>query len=168
VAAEDLDRFDSVVLATGAPERDAGLEIAPGVPTTTPATVRPEDVGSEVVVVGGGFQGCEAALRIARDVPGASVTLLEQGDALQQGDEVFTDLIALPGLLDEAGVDVRTGSRGRAVTADGVALDDGEKVAADTVVLAVGRRRADDPLRTELAERGHHVVVVASADRPGR
>src|SRR5699024_7037827 len=52
VAAEDLDRFDSVVLATGAPERDAGLEIAPGVPTTTPATVRPEDVGSEVVVVG--------------------------------------------------------------------------------------------------------------------
>ncbi|WP_338537594.1 NAD(P)/FAD-dependent oxidoreductase [Janibacter terrae] len=165
---DELESFETVVLATGAQDREAGPEVAPGVTTTTPASVRPEDVGSSVVVVGGGFQGCECALRIARELPGASVTLVEQGDALQQGDEVFTDLMALPRLLVEAGVDVRTGTRATAVTATGVELAAGSTLTADTVVLALGRRRADNPLRPVLEDRGQQVVVVGSADRPGR
>ncbi|MEN3121289.1 MULTISPECIES: FAD-dependent oxidoreductase [Janibacter] len=165
---DELESFETVVLATGAQDREAGPEVAPGVTTTTPASVRPEDVGSSVVVVGGGFQGCECALRIARELPGASVTLVEQGDALQQGDEVFTDLMALPRLLVEAGVDVRTGTRATVVTATGVELAAGSTLTADTVVLALGRRRADNPLRPVLEDRGQQVVVVGSADRPGR
>lgn len=166
--ADDLERFDAVVLATGAPDRDADLDVAAGVTTRTPATVRPEDVGSCVVVVGGGFQGCECALRIAREVPSATVTLVEQHESLQQGDEVFTDLMALPRLLAEAGVDVRTGTRATGVTVDGVSLADGELLEADTVVLASGRREARDPLRQALAERGQQVVTIGSADRSGR
>lgn len=166
--AEGLGRFDAVVLANGASEREVALEIAPGLSTTTPATVRPEHVGSAVVVVGGGFQGCECALRIAREVPESSVVILEQHDGIQQGDEVFTDLMAMPGLLADAGVRVRTGARAVSVTADGVALADGDTVAADTVVLATGREPAQDPLRSALADRGQEVVVVGSADRPGR
>lgn len=167
-SADDLERFDAVVLATGAPDRDADLDVAAGVATSTPATVRPEDVGSSVVVIGGGFQGCECALRIAREVPSASITLVEQHEALQQGDEVFTDLIALPRLLAEAGVDVRTGTRATGVTAEGVSLAGGQRLEADTVVLASGRREAADPLRRALAERGQQVVTIGSADRPGR
>ncbi|WP_068264655.1 oxidoreductase [Janibacter limosus] len=148
--------------------RDADLDVAAGVTTRTPATVRPEDVGSCVVVVGGGFQGCECALRIAREVPSATVTLVEQHESLQQGDEVFTDLMALPRLLAEAGVDVRTGTRATGVTVDGVSLADGELLEADTVVLASGRREARDPLRQALAERGQQVVTIGSADRSGR
>ncbi|HIZ97818.1 MAG TPA: NAD(P)/FAD-dependent oxidoreductase [Candidatus Janibacter merdipullorum] len=167
-AADDLERFDAVVLATGAPERDADLEVAVGVTTSTPATIRREDVGSRVVVIGGGFQGCECALRIAREVPDASVTIVEQHDTLLTGDEVFTDLMALPRLLPEAGVDVRTGARAADVGAAGVRLVDGTLLEADTVVLASGRATSSDPLRATLADRGQQVVVIGSADRPGR
>lgn len=167
-SADALERFDAVVLATGAPDREADLDIAAGTTPLTPATVRPEDVGSSVVVVGGGFQGCECALRIARELPDTSVTLVEQHEDLQQGDEVFTDLVALPRLLAEAGVDVRTGVRVTDVTADGVALAGGQLLEADTIVLASGRREAKDPLRQALAERGQQVVVIGSADQPGR
>ncbi len=165
---EDLGAFEAVVLATGADDRKADLELAPGATTTTPATVRPTDVGSSAVVVGGGFQGCECALRIARELPETSVTLIEQHDTLQRGEEVFTDLVALPGLLGDAGVEVCTGNRVTAVTPEGVTLVDGSTVTADTVVVATGRQPAANPLRAALAERGQEVVIVGSADRPGR
>lgn len=168
VIADDLALFDVVVLATGAPEREPDLEIDPGATTASPATVRPEEIGSSVVVVGGGFQGCECALRIARDRPDTTVTLVEQHDALLQGDEVFTDVMALPRLLTEAGVDVRTGIRVTAVTTDGVVTDDGDEITAESVILATGRESAPNPLHTALVERGQQVVVVGSADRPGR
>src|SRR5690606_24469827 len=128
VTADDVGLFDVVVLATGAPQREPDLEIDPGATTASPATVRPEEIGSSTVVVGGGFQGCESALRIARDLPGATVTLVEQHDALLEGDEVFTDSMALPRLLSEAGVDVRTGTRVTAVTTDGVVMDGGDRI----------------------------------------
>ncbi len=167
-SAEDLERFNAVVLATGAPDREPDLAIAAGTTPLTPATVRPDEVGTSVVVVGGGFQGCECALRIARELPNTSVTLVEQHESLQQGDEVFTDLMVLPRLLAEAGVDVRTGVRAAAVTAEGVALAGGQPLEADTVVLASGRSDARDPLRQALVERGQQVIAIGSADRPGR
>lgn len=168
---EDLVDAESVVIATGAPARDCGLKIAPGTVTTTPAAMSPEDVGSHVVVVGGGFQGSECALRIARAYPDSRVILVEQGTGLQQGDEVFTDVMLMPELLERAGVDVRLSTRAVAADPDGVTVLAGaleEVVRADTVVVAAGRRPDDGVLATALRERGQHVVTVGSADRPGR
>lgn len=169
--AEDFAGHETIVLATGAPEGESGLSLAPGAVTTTPATVSPKDVGQHVVVIGGGFQGCECALRIARECPGANVTLIERGEHLLGGDEVFTDLMLLPSLLEQAGVRVQTSTHAVSVDDTGVAVESlsgNERLPADTVILAAGRRSSGTDLRESFEKRGHDVIMVGSADRPGR
>lgn len=168
---EGLAGYDAVVLATGAPERDPGLDTALNATTSTPASITPEDVRGRVVVIGGGFQGCECALRIARECREAQVTLVEQGTNLQHGDEVFTDVMLLPTLLERAGVLIRTSTRAVSVSQDRVTVETvagREEIPADTIVMAVGRKTGDDDLRTALQERGKQVIVVGSAERSGR
>lgn len=171
VGVADLDRHTTVVLATGAPERDHPVTVAPGTHTSTPADVIPADIGREVVVIGGGFQGSECALRIAREFPDSRVTLMERGVALLAGDEVFTDVMLLPSLLEQAGVQIRTSTTAVAADSAGVMFEAAGKhdqIPADTVILAAGRKSPDNELRVSLEEHGHRVVVVGSAQRPGR
>lgn len=170
-SAEDFDGGETIVLATGAPDRDSDFEIAPGTVTVTPRNVTPADIEGRVVIIGGGFQGCECALRISRECPGTDVTVVEQNSALLTGDEVFTDVMLLPSLLEQAGVAVRTDTRAVAVTPAAVTIesDTGRTdISADTVILAIGRQRAEDGLRERFEQRGHEVSVVGSADRLGR
>ncbi|MFF3574885.1 FAD-dependent oxidoreductase [Nocardia jiangxiensis] len=162
---------DAVIVATGAPLREADFPIADEVNAVAAVHVRADaPLHGRVVVIGGGLQGCETALRIA-EMGGTEVTVLEQQDSLLTGDEVPYDVMKLPLFLDRAGVRVRTGARVNAVNADGVvvAQDDREEVvAADTVVLALGRRPASADLADELRAAGIDVHVIGSAQRPGR
>ena len=163
-----LRGFDTVVVATGAPQRPFGGPVDPAA-----RVLRPEQIGGlrdklsgHVVVIGGGFQGCESALRL-REIDGVTVTITERGSALLSGDEVKYDMFAMPGLLEKAGVDVRLGTEATAVTASGVAVGE-EELAADWVVIALGREPASTALADELRAAGTATVTVGSADRPGR
>lgn len=162
---------DAVVLATGAPLREPEFPIADGIEVVQAAKVRADKpLRGRVVVIGGGFQGCETALRVA-EMPDTEVLVLEQQDALLTGDEVVYDVMKLPVFLDKAGIRVRTGARVTAVTAAGVVVagEAGtETVEADTVVLALGREPASDRTADELRRAGIAVHVVGSAQRPGR
>ncbi|NLU62995.1 FAD-dependent oxidoreductase [Rhodococcus sp. HNM0563] len=162
---------DTVVVATGAPHRRPGFPVDEAAPVILASSVRAgTPISGNVVVVGGGLQGCEAALRLA-EMPGAKVTLVEQGSGLLQGDEVFTDVERLPRHVDAAAVDVRLDTRVVGVDTTGVHVQIGDEsavIAADTVVLALGRVPADGGLESELRAAGLDVRVVGSAVAPGR
>lgn len=165
--------YDCAVIATGAPQRAFHGEVDPS------ATVlRPEQVGAyrgklhgRVVVIGGGFQGCETALRLS-EIGDLEVTVVERGQALATGDEVKYDALAFPALLEQAGVTTLLGAEAVAVTGTGVTVTtaDGEEeeIAAESVVVALGREAAPGTLADELRAHGIEVVTIGSAVRPGR
>ncbi|NKY43834.1 oxidoreductase [Nocardia cerradoensis] len=162
---------DAVVVATGAPLREPDFPIAAEVSHVPAAYVRAQTpLHGRVVVIGGGLQGCETALRIA-EMSDTEVTVVEQQDSLLTGDEVIYDVLKLPQFLERAGVRIRTGAQVSEVRADGVAIraaDGDELLPADTVVTALGRVPASNELADELRSAGVDVHVIGSALRPGR
>lgn len=141
--------FDHLVLATGArnlrpplPGIDLpGVHELRGLADAARLRAMAEGV-TRAAVIGGGFIGLEfAAVAAAR---GIAVTVIEAADRLMS--RAVTPPISQR-FLDfhrAAGVDVRLGALGSAVlggrVAEGVALADGQEVAADLVLLAVGVR----------------------------
>jgi NADPH-dependent 2,4-dienoyl-CoA reductase/sulfur reductase-like enzyme len=131
--------FDRLVLATGAePRRLPGADTALTLRTREDslrlrAALRP---GARLVIVGAGWIGAEVAT--AAVAAGARVTVVEALPAPLAG--------ALPtpvGLRMQpwwSAVDLRLGAAVEAVEPDAVHLPDGERVAADVVLLGVGAR----------------------------
>lgn len=139
---------DAVVLATGAtpivPEGWAG----PGVHVLHTRREAGEFwdrvvPGTDLVVVGGGWIGCEAAATAA--ARGARVHLLEAADQLLPDRLPAPVAARVCAWLEEVGVQVRTGAPVRALGPDPraprVTLDEGV-VAADLVLAALGVRPA--------------------------
>jgi len=97
--------------------------------------------GAQVVIIGGGWIGLETAA--AARAAGAAVTVLEAAELpllRVLGPEIAQ---VFAGLHREHGVDLRCGVQvaeitGHGGTADGVALADGTRIPADTVIAAVG------------------------------
>ncbi|MFC5754024.1 NAD(P)/FAD-dependent oxidoreductase [Actinomadura rugatobispora] len=134
-------RFDGLVIATGA------------TPVTLPGdgpqrVLRTIDdaralrgrltVGARVVIVGAGWIGAEVATTAARK--GCAVTVVEAADtplANAIGPEVGG--LTAPWYA-EAGVELRTGVKVAAIEPGGLALADGDRIAADEVVVGVGVR----------------------------
>ncbi|WP_037370841.1 oxidoreductase [Amycolatopsis orientalis] len=160
--------YAGVVVATGAADRPFAGDIADGA-----NVVRAQDAlaaaaaGCRVVIVGGGFQGVETALRLS-EADGAEITVLERGDRLLTGDEVVYDVLHLPSRLAEEGLSVRLAAEVTEIRNGSVLLAGREQVAADVVVLALGRQQRDAGLPEALASAGIEVSVVGSAERPGR
>jgi 2-enoate reductase len=95
--------------------------------------------GKRVAVVGGGSEGCETALWLARQ--GKNVTIIEQLPNLLDG-VWWTHRALLRDLLSDECVQVLTGTTVREVSDDGVLLDDTQprSMPFDTIVLAVGMK----------------------------
>lgn len=130
--------YDGLVVATGVRPRRLPGEGAHVLRTLHDTLTLRERLapGRRLVVVGAGFLGAEAAA-VARRL-GAEVTLLEPAAvplAHAVGAEVGRMLARAH--LDR-GVDLRCGATVTEVTEDGVRLADGEVVAADEVLVAVG------------------------------
>jgi 2-enoate reductase len=128
---ESLKGFETVVLATGATPRK--LEGC----LSTIELRDSKQVKGPVAVVGGGLSGCDTALWLANSGVG-DVTLVEAEPELLSHDEVFYDRFGLPGMLERAGVKVRTGVR----------IGSAAELAPATVIVACGydpdRRLADE------------------------
>lgn len=103
-----------------------------------------EQVGSRVVIIGGGQVGCETALHLA--MSDRQVTLLEMGDELARDAGKTPRVMLLKKLEDE--VTCYTEARCTAIKTHGVEYtsSNGEQkhVPADTVVLAAGMRALFD------------------------
>lgn len=138
--------FDHAVIATG-----AKVKTIPAVPqkagvfylrTLDDALSLRAAVGegTTVVVVGGGFIGCEVAASLR--LMGASVTLVEPLEALlvgPLGPELAAEMVETHeqhGVTVRAGVGVSGITGGDHVT--GVVISDGTVLAADVVVVGVG------------------------------
>jgi 3-phenylpropionate/trans-cinnamate dioxygenase ferredoxin reductase component len=131
--------YDGVVVATGAsPVRLPGADTALTLRTREDALalrarLRP---GARLVIVGAGWIGAEVATAAVR--AGVRVTVVEAMPApLASALPAWCGERMLPWWSD---VDLRLGAAVDAVEPDAVHLRDGERVAADTVLVAVGAR----------------------------
>ncbi|MFR9676690.1 NAD(P)/FAD-dependent oxidoreductase [Streptomyces sp. TR06-5] len=139
-------RYDALVLATGAePVALPGSEDVPGIHLlrTLDDVHRLQPVlagGRTVVVVGAGWIGAEFTTA-AREA-GCEVTVVEAGDRPLPG--VLPPAVAEP-MRDwyaRSGARLRTGAAVSSVEPGAVVLADGERLAADAVVVGVGARPA--------------------------
>ncbi len=160
---DDLYRGGDVVLATGSYSRTLpGLEIGGRVLTSEQA-LELEEIPGHVVILGGGVIGVEFA-SVWRSF-GAEVTIVEALDHLVPTEDVAMSK-ALERAFRKRGIASRLGVRFAGVeqTADGVTvrLEDGGELAADYLLVAVGRGPVTDGLGLEDAgvalDRGFVVV----------
>jgi nitrite reductase (NADH) large subunit len=161
IAALDLDRrvarladgralpFDRVVFATGStavrlPIRGADLS---GVATfrdhgDLAAMRQAARARARVAVIGGGLLGIEAAAALAK--LGAAVTLVHRMDRLMERQLDARSASFLKRAVERRGVEVRLNVETVAVAgearAEGLVFADGDQLAADLVVVAVGVR----------------------------
>jgi NADH dehydrogenase len=139
-------RYDTLVYALGSV---ADTESVPGVEEFAYTLNSAQDAellaaqldrlgDAAVVVAGGGLTGVESAAEIADQHPGADVFLLSRDEP---GSMMGTNARArLHAGLARLGVHVRAGADIVKVMADGVALADGEVVAAQAVLWTTGVR----------------------------
>ncbi len=124
------------------------------------------ELGTTVLVVGGGLCGCEAAAYLA--ALGKRVTVIEmQRQILPEGKTVNTRL-AIQALLDKSEVEVMTETRLLEITENGAAVERAgarRELAADSVVIATGFN-ADTDLRDALEGVVPEVVVLGDCSRP--
>jgi pyruvate/2-oxoglutarate dehydrogenase complex dihydrolipoamide dehydrogenase (E3) component len=137
---ESLSAGRAVVVATGS---TALVPDIPGLRASEPWTNRRATTAKEVpprfALLGGGVVGVEMAQ--AWSALGSKVTLIHRGERLIAREEPFASEQVLASLR-LAGVDVRLGTTVTRVAREGaftLALDDGSRVEADQLLVAVGR-----------------------------
>jgi nitrite reductase (NADH) large subunit len=141
--------FDRVVLATGSTAVRLpvpGMTL-PGVKTfrnlaDLPALREAARLGRRVAVIGGGLLGIEAACGLAKR--GASVTLVHVMDRLMERQLDARSAFFLKRAIEHRGVRVRLNAQTAAVAGEcgveALVFADGDRLAADLVVVAVGVR----------------------------
>jgi pyruvate/2-oxoglutarate dehydrogenase complex dihydrolipoamide dehydrogenase (E3) component len=144
----------AVVIATGSiaamPPIDGLADAKPwGNREATTSKRAPE----RLVVLGGGFVGVELAQ--AWRTLGSDVSLIEAEERLLSPEEPFAGEQVANGLR-EIGVEVRTGAKASAVSADGgevsLKLEGGDSVSGDELLVAVGRKPNTDEIGLETVD----------------
>jgi len=121
----------------------------PIVVTGTEVLLGQKKPGDEVVVIGGGTVGSEAALYIAEELK-KKVTIVEMLDDILIGHELMNKAV-LKDRLQAAGVTIHTGWILREVRDNGVVCEDKswqmQKIPADTVALCTGLEERKDAVK---------------------
>ena len=128
------------------------------------------EVGREIVVIGGGLVGAEAAMFLARQ--GKRVTIVEALDDIMK-DAFFADALdfkrRFAGIEDEKlDVTVMTQAKALEIGDHGVVVEhQGEQktLKADHVVVAVGLKPVEDNLETELRDKVTDVFEIGDRVR---
>jgi 2-enoate reductase len=161
---------DVVILATGSVPALPDITGVKGrnVATAVDVLLGKTQVSDEVVVVGGGYVGCETALHLAR--MGKKVTIVEMlpDIALDAG---AIEREALVRLLAEAGVKLATNMKVNEIVNGGVVAGDREgqrhEFHAGSVILATGMK-ANDGLYEELKGTVAELYKIGDAAQPRR
>lgn len=142
VSGSDLIGFDAVIAAVGAEPILPGI---PGIEHAIPATSaygKEEEIGSRIVVIGGGQVGCETALHMARI--GKQVTILEMQSVLApDASTTHRDELMVEFGKDAGRIDIIVGGCCTSISPEGVTYEkNGEAVTvpADSIILSVGMR----------------------------
>jgi len=126
-----------------------------------------EELGENIVVMGGGLVGCETAIHLGKE--GKKVTVVEMRSEVAPDCNCFHKT-AINAQLEKY-VTVLTDTRIVEITAEGLEgiTPDGRKilVKADSMISAVGRR-ADHQLWEQLKERGFNVQMIGDAVKPSK
>jgi len=122
-----------------------------------------KETGNRVVVAGGGMVGCETADFLAEQ--SKKVTVVTRLPAIAQ-DMEFVRRGMLLERFTEYPVEVRVNVGRREIVDDGVIIGDGEKIVADTVVLALGVI-ANRELELPLSNKSWALYCVGDCDIPG-
>ena len=144
--------IEAVIIAGG------GTPIVPDVPgVDKPITVSAldvlhgEKVGKEVIVLGGGFVGCETALFLAEQ--DKKVTIVVRRDQVLPEMNVAGPRLAFFERLNKHHVKIETNTKLEEITEDGIIATNQEgkktKIKGDTVVLALGLK-SDSKLYDEI------------------
>ena len=159
---------DIVIIATGS------TPIIPEIPgvkkslvvTCIDLLLGKKEAGDRVVVVGGGLEGCETALWLAKQ--GKEVTIIEMLPQLIP-DIHRANRTMLLDLLEDSGVDVLTNTKVQEITNNGVITTDRklnmERISCDTVVLAVGLK-PDKELYNSLAGESIEIYEIGDCKKP--
>ncbi|MER6424926.1 FAD-dependent oxidoreductase [Streptomyces sp. NPDC001137] len=157
--------YGVLVLATGARPRvpavpglvTAGGQLAEGVRTVrTAADCRPLSEGP-AVVLGGGVRGVESALALRR--AGHEVALVHPAAWLMDRHLDATGAAVLADWLADRGVTLHLGRRAEEYTPGKVVLDDGQVLAAGTLLLCTGTTPEVRPARASGLDVREGVVV---------
>jgi pyruvate/2-oxoglutarate dehydrogenase complex dihydrolipoamide dehydrogenase (E3) component len=151
VGDDTLAARTAVVIATGSGEAIPPIDgLADAKPWDNRDATTSKRVPDSLIALGGGPVGVEMAQ--AWQSLGARVVLIEAMDRLLANEEPFASE-QVSDALGEAGVDVRTGAKAAAVHGgDGevtVELEDGTSVAAEELLVAVGRKARTDGIGLE-------------------
>jgi pyruvate/2-oxoglutarate dehydrogenase complex dihydrolipoamide dehydrogenase (E3) component len=151
IGEEIYEGRQAVVIAVGS---QAAMPPIPGLTEAKPWTNREvttaQSVPSRLAILGGSAVGVEMAQ--AYGSLGAKVTLIEAEERLLPREEPFAGEELRDALL-ECGVEIHLGAKAKVVHRDDqgvtVTLDDGERIEAKEILVAVGRRPLTDDLGLE-------------------
>lgn len=153
---------DTVVIATGS------VPIVPQIPGVDKPNVRiattmlkdGQEVGQNVIIVGGGLVGCETGLHLAQK--GKNVTIIDMLPEVAQ-DVIFMARFSLLQALGEKGIKTQGGLKLVEIADKGIIVEDanGDKkeLACDTVVISTGLK-ADDTLYDELKNKFDEIYKI--------
>jgi 3-phenylpropionate/trans-cinnamate dioxygenase ferredoxin reductase subunit len=168
-----VETYDALILAMGSTARKLAL---PGADRPELLELRTDadaerlkaalGPGRKLAVVGGGYVGLEAAAS-ARAL-GAEAVVIEREDRVLARVASRPLSAFFTGLHRSHGVEIRAGAEVTGFEADAVVLGDGERVAADAILVGVGALAHDGLARTaglDCANSGSGGVVVDAEAR---
>jgi 2,4-dienoyl-CoA reductase-like NADH-dependent reductase (Old Yellow Enzyme family)/thioredoxin reductase len=149
---------DVVIVATGSRPKTDGIKGVDNTVTADDVLIGKGRIGQRVVIVGGGYVGCEVALHIHATKKPKEITVVE---ALEQyvSDTGMVERVALEKMLNKAKVKVITNAPVTEIRKKEVIvekkLEGKSSIPADTIVLAIGRvsvNELEEKLRGKVPE----------------
>ncbi len=129
------------------------------------ALLAKKDVGDNIIVIGGGVEGCETAVWLAQR--GKKVTVVEiLADILQE--MLLANRMMLLEMLEEADVRIQTSAEVLEITDDGIVVQKKAKreiLKADNIVVAIGVK-SEKGLSEVLEGKRSAVHVVGDCVKP--
>ena len=162
---EELDCYDTVIVATGAEPIEINLGTSISVIPIQQIFEAPESVAEPVVIVGGGMVGCEAALMLKR--MGKEVSIVEAGPSPMwvNGPSCYANKQMLLDLLDFYKIAQLCNAKAKYTVDTGLIVEtqSGEaNVPAETVALAIGYR-GGSRLYQEFVTEGKEAYLLGEA-----